>query len=310
MGYRTYDDTDYTTLRTASAAFTAAPSVKHIYTSHNLHTDLDPKKIQIRESRNSPVNPKSTPIILALDVTGSMGESARRIATDGMLTLITEIFKRKPVSDPHIMFMGIGDATMHDQAPLQASQFEADIKMLDEMKKLWLEFGGGGNRFESYNLPWHFAAFHTSCDAFEKDNRKGFLFTFGDEGAPHDLTEKDLRYVYGDTQETCATNRQLLDILSSRYHVFHLRIKTPTYTLSQDQEWRDLLGQNSIVLDSENSLGEIIISTMQLINGDSLDKVAASWGGSTAVTVTKALSGMALTTKSASAVVDTGITRI
>src|SRR4051812_3818980 len=41
--------------------------------SHGMHPDLDPKNIVIRESVDSPANPNSTPIIVAVDVTGSMG---------------------------------------------------------------------------------------------------------------------------------------------------------------------------------------------------------------------------------------------
>ena len=80
--------------------------------------------------------------------------------------MVEEILARKPVSDPHILCMGIGDV-LCDQAPLQVTQFEADIRIAEQLEKLWLEKGGGGNSCESYNLPWYFAAMHTAIDCFE-----------------------------------------------------------------------------------------------------------------------------------------------
>ena len=78
------------------------------------------------------------------------------------------------------MAMAIGDAEC-DRAPLQVTQFEADIRLADQLRELWIEGGGGGNRGESYHLPWAFAAMRTSTDCFERRGRKGYLFTIGDE---------------------------------------------------------------------------------------------------------------------------------
>ena len=215
-----FDFTSYA--RTATAA--SASATHHgVFKSRAMNPLLDPKTFMVRESRNSPANPKSTPIIIGVDVTGSMGSIAHEIVKNGLGVLIKEIIARVPVSDPHIMFQAIGDAD-YDSAPLQASQFETDNKIVDQLEQIYVEGGGGGNAYESYNLPWHFAAYHTSCDAFEKDGRKGFLFTMGDENVPPDLTPSQLKKVYGRDQEVVATNKDLLEALASKYHVFHLII--------------------------------------------------------------------------------------
>src|ERR1035441_1940453 len=98
MGAGTFDARTYRTF---------SDSVKHkstdeIYSS-NLNKNLDPKGVKMRESRDSVDNPESTPVIIALDVTGSMGMIADVIARTGLGTLFTAILDRKPITNPHVM---------------------------------------------------------------------------------------------------------------------------------------------------------------------------------------------------------------
>lgn len=312
MGTRSWDAGSWASYASTSAAAAAPTATVHTtYVANGIHKDLDPKNISIRESCNSPAHPKATPIILGCDVTGSMGQIAHEIVKTGLGVLVKEVLDRKPVTDPHIMFMGIGDVRC-DQAPLQATQFETDYTMVKELLKIYMEGGGGGNSWESYNLPWHFAAYHTSCDAWgDTPPRKGFLFTFGDENPPQDLTASDLMKVYGNGDEVVATNAQLLDALSTKYHVFHILIAEGSHMRTGGASttkhlWNDLLGQRAVVLDDYTKLGELIISTMQVVAGDAVEDVAASWGGSTAITINNALANLksgTLATKSAGGVV-------
>jgi hypothetical protein len=168
MGSGTFDAGAY-------RAFTSSTTNKttdEIYSSRSLNKTLDPKGVKVRESRDSVDNPLSTPVIVALDVTGSMGMIADVIARQSLGTLFTSILDRKPITNPHVMFMGIGDA-FYDSAPLQVSQFEADKSIIEQLTQLYLEHGGGGNNFESYNLAWYFAANHTVHDSYEKRAKRG-----------------------------------------------------------------------------------------------------------------------------------------
>ncbi len=60
-----------------------------------------------------------------------------------------------------MMVMGIGDAWC-DRVPLPVTPFETDIRIARQLEQIFLEHGGGGNNFESYNLPWYFAAKRTA----------------------------------------------------------------------------------------------------------------------------------------------------
>jgi len=293
MGSTSTSAFDFAAYRTVSATtYAKAATAQDAFKARSLDPYLDPKTFMVRESRNSDGNPKSTPCIFALDVTGSMGSIALEIAKEGLGILLKEVIDRKPVSDPHLMFMGIGDV-LCDTAPLQASQFETDMKIVDQLGKLWVEGCGGGNSFESYNLPWHFAAYHTSADAFEKDNRKGFIFTFGDERCPPDLTAEDLIRVYGNRQEPVATNKELLENLANKYHVFHMIIEEGQAMRYDGKNvkdsWQSVLGQRAIPVSDYKKLPEIIVSTMQIVAGEDTASVIKSWASDTAVVVSNAV---------------------
>jgi len=201
---------------------------------------VDPMGVSVRESRDSAVNPLSTAIIVGLDVTGSMGRIADAMSKDGLGTLFTA-----PVSDPHLMLMGIGDV-MCDRAPLQVSQFEADNRIGEQLNALFLEGGGGGNTNETYTLPWYFAAEHTAIDCHEKRGKKGYLFTVGDEECPPILAGRQIEAVLGTDPERDFTADTLLTMAARKYCVFHIIVKEGSYARTQlpsvQASWRDVLG--------------------------------------------------------------------
>lgn len=275
----------------AFADKTVGKSTDEIYASRSIKNNLNPFGVKMRESRDSADNPKSTPLIMALDVTGSMGMIADAIARQGLGTLFTSILEHKPISDPHVMFMGIGDAT-YDRSPLQVSQFEADNRIVDQLTDLYIERGGGGNQFESYNLAWYFAANHTVHDSMVKRGTRGYLFTVGDECAPEDLTVDQIKRIIGPTQHVPST-KVLLKQAQESYDVFHIVIKEGDYASRRLEHvrdtWRPLIGQSLIELDDHTKLAETVVSIIQLREGETSEKAAGLWDGSTMRTVHDAI---------------------
>ncbi|MDE1151637.1 MAG: hypothetical protein PW788_03790 [Micavibrio sp.] len=289
MGHGRWDNNDWDSYTTKN---TKGKSAREIFNSSAIHPDMDPRKIQLRESRNSADNPHSTPIILALDVTGSMGVIAERMAREGLGTLVEQILDRKPVSDPHIMVMGVGDAYC-DRAPLQASQFEADIRIAEQLKNIYLEGGGGGNHFESYNLPWYFAAKKTEIDSVSQ-GRKGVIFTFGDEECPPELTKEHIKKLFGDDVPGNISSKDLLKMVSAKYDVFHVVVEQGNHARSHKKEvydsWNKVLPPERIVsLKDYNKLSEVLVSVLEVHNGKDPAAVVASWQGETAKTVQDAI---------------------
>jgi hypothetical protein len=291
MGAARWDPDNWATY----ARSTAGRSTAGIFTRAKLDSALDPRRCKVRESRDSKENPASNAIIVGLDVTGSMGMIADALARRGLGVLVEELLARKPVSDPHIMAMGIGDAWC-DQAPLQVTQFEADIRIAEQLEKIYLEHGGGGNSFESYNLPWYFAATKTSIDCFEKRSRKGYLFTVGDEEPPPALLAAHAQQVMGATPQTDILTRDLLAMVQRTYHVFHVVVEEGDHARHflprVMAKWTDLLGQRVLRLGDHTKLAEVVVSAIQVNEGVDIDSVARSWSGSTALVVKRAVGGL------------------
>ena len=260
--------------------------------SRSLHTDLDPKDVIFRESRDSDLNPLSTPIIVAVDNTGSMGMLAEILIRKGLGLMIEEIYLRKPVTDPHVMCMAVGDA-WYDRAPLQVTQFEADMRLVKQLEKFWIEGGGGGNRWESYNLPWYFAATRTKCDAFSKRGRKGYLFTVGDEPPPPKMLAEHARKFLGAKIQDDLSSQEILAVASKKWNIFHIMIEEGGgFSEHAQKEWRKLLGQRAIGLSDHEDLAELIVSTIQVNEGADLAAVASSWSGSTSLVVRDSLKAL------------------
>lgn len=291
MGTARWDPSDWS----AYAASTTGKTTDAVFRARSIDPELDPLGVAWRESRDSDLNPESTAIVVGLDVTGSMGMIADTLARRGLGTLVEEILARRPVSDPHILCMGIGDV-LYDRAPLQVTQFEADIRIARQLEKLWLEKGGGGNACESYNLPWYFAALHTAIDCFEKRGKKGYLFTVGDEEPPLDLPATGIARVLGDRVQRDFSSRELLTLVGRMYHVFHVIVEEGSHARHDPRgvrkRWTELLGQRVIGLSDHTRLAEVIVSAIAVNEGNDRDRVIDSWAKPTAAVVRRAVGAL------------------
>ena len=290
MGRSSWKSTDWNTYATTTANTISSAKARglsdydaraQVFTSSGLKEYLDPKKVTIRESRDSEAHPNSTAIIIGLDVTGSMGIIAEKMATVELGKLVNGLLDRDIVSDPHIMMMGIGDIN-YDRVPLQASQFETDISIAEQLKDIYLEGGGGGNRYESYDLPWIFAASKTSIDCFEKRGKKGYLFTIGDELPPQRAVGKSQLFeATGCTAQGDTNCKDSLEAAQQKYSVFHIIVEQGDFCRRTSKEvnhqWTTLLGKRAISLIDYECLSEVIMSVISVNEGADPESVAASW---------------------------------
>lgn len=290
MGYGSWTASSWDSYKTTKG-YDASSTVHDMYKSKKVKDEFEPLSITIRESCDSNEHPNSTPIILALDVTGSMDRVLENISKR-LNVLLKEIYNKKPVDDPQVMFMAIGDTTCDDH-PLQVTQFESDIRIAEQLNDIYFERGGGGNDGESYTLAWYFAARHTKIDSFEKHNKKGIIFTIGDEPWLDTISKEDIKAFVGDTIQADLTAEQLLTEVSRQYEVYHLVIEEGSYCRyygdDAKNKWISLIGQRTIPVSDCEKIPEIIVSILEVMNGKNKADVVKGWDGSTSVVVQKAI---------------------
>lgn len=219
-------------------------STQQVFTARSIDPYLNPHNV-VRECCDSAEHPNTTPLILGLDVTGSMGVYAQKCLVS-LNEIISELYKT--VTDIQIMTMGIGDLA-YDRGPLQVSQFESDERISDQLFKIWLEGGGGGNSWESYALAWYFGLRATKLDCWKR-GRRGIIITIGDEECPPHLPLDPLKRSMGNT----VTDQKDVDVkklyaeASQRFDIYHVSIREGGYYRYRpekvDNSWKAVLGQN------------------------------------------------------------------
>jgi hypothetical protein len=215
------------------------------YTAKRMDEGLDPKKFTIRECVNSEEHPNTVPVILALDVTGSMGSACSETAA-AIGKIVINLFNR--FKDVEFCIMGIGDLA-YDRAPIQMSQFESDVRIAEALDKVYMEHGGGGNSYESYTAAWYMGLYHTKLDCFDKQNRKGIIITMGDEPLNPYLPVEELNEeTNGHAQGDVDTDKLYVDA-SKKFDIYHIAIDDKAcmyryYKGEIENTWAKLLGSN------------------------------------------------------------------
>lgn len=225
-----------------------------VFTSTSLNPQMDIKN-KVRECVDSEEHPNAFPIIIGLDVTGSMGRIPYELITNTLPQIMKKIMD-EGVKDPQVCFLGIGDSRS-DSAPLQVGQFESSDELMEKWLKLvYLEGHGGGNGGEDYGLAWYFAARHTSVDSFKKHGRKGVIITIGDEPVHMTISRNSIKELFG-SAEADVNVASILEEVKSEWDVYHINI--PDYSGGKaitKNCWNKLL--NDKVLHIESASKEAI----------------------------------------------------
>ena len=270
MGYSSWSDSAY---RTVSAGRSSSSSREIFKGTRAIDPLMDPNGVKVREARDSEHHPNSVPIIVAFDVTGSMGDIPTLFAQAWLGQLMKMLVEHGWVTDPQVLFAAVGDA-VQDQAPLQIGQFESGLEMDMWLTRLWLE-GAGGDAPESYLLPHWFAAHHTSVDAWEKRGKKGYLFTIGD-ARNKSLSASQVERVFGYTPDGPTDDQAVVAAAAERWELYHVLItrgRSPGKDLID--HWRGLLGDRVLVL-SETSAICVLMGVVMGVKEGRIDVEAAA----------------------------------
>jgi hypothetical protein len=274
--WSTSDFVSYSTTRGRSVdlstgSVTGSYSNQEMYKSTSLVQALNPYKVT-RECRDTEEHPNTIPVILALDVTGSMGESAVEIAKK-LNTIMTKLYES--VTDIEFMVMGIGDLYC-DYYPIQASQFESDIRIAEQMEQIYFEFGGGGNDSESYTASWYFGLYHTDLDCWKR-GKKGLIITIGDELLNPFLQKESLiRCTGDDVSQFNLETQDLYNEAKEKFDIFHIHVDHGSQRSFNTvaPSWLKVIGDHLIQANLDNvaeKVTDIILNTTQTTVETSFD---------------------------------------
>ena len=254
MGYSSYSSMS----RTSYASSIQDKQQSEIF-HHSLHETMSPKDMTIRECRDSNTHPNTIPIIIGLDVTGSMGYIPEHIIKNSLTDIIENIILAG-IPDPSILFLAIGDH-ISDNVPIQIGQFESgDSELAMWLERTYIEGRGGGNDKESYLLAWYVANNFIVTDHWEQRMQKGILITIGDERTHKELNHVDKIFGKGQSTDT----KILLTDTKEKWEVFHIHANDGSYPITTASgkrvidSWSKLLGQRALVTQDHKNIGKDI----------------------------------------------------
>ena len=251
-----------------------------MYRARQIDPKMDPMRV-MRECCDNDEHPATVPVILALDVTGSMGGALLKTAAslNVIMQNVLDTYK-----DVEFMVMGIGDLA-YDRAPIQISQFESDIRIAEHLDRIWFERGGGGNSFESYTAAWYMGLNHTSLDC-HKRGKKGVIITLGDEPLNPYLPGDRLAKVTGDVLQGDVETVELYRSAKEKFDIFHVAINDPgdcykRYAIAIRQSFGRVLGKRLKV----STLDELPQTILECLEDVGVGRANAAAGGTDAEAV-------------------------
>lgn len=308
MGHSSWSD-DHYVARTNLRAATGASAFKYSddtikSTPHHLrkvHDQMNPNGVN-RESRDGDNHPNSVAVAVLFDVTGSM-QTIPRTLQEHLPKLMGMLVRRGFLADAQVLFGAVGDATC-DQAPLQIGQFEAGIETDDDLGKIYLEGGGGGQNTESYELALYFMSRHTSCDCYEKRDKRGYLFVIADERPYNSVKKGEVASIIGDGLQADIPVEEIAEEVQDKWDTYILMPSTGgahKRDTSIKKKWVDLFGQHVVEFDPAH-VSEIIAGIIGKSEGfdddainDALDAVGSKAKGSVSTALATVSKGSSLT---------------
>lgn len=254
---------------TATGDIVSGSTAQETFKNRSLSDKLNPLNV-IRECCDSSEHPCTIPVILALDVTGSMGSASVRVA-EKLNTIMTSLYN--DVADVQFMIMGIGDLAS-DKAPIQASQFESDIRIAEQLDEVYFEGNGGSNGYESYTAAWYFGLYHTALDCWRR-GKKGIIITMGDEPLNPYLPKERLSKVTGDNVQCDINTKDIFPQVQEKFDVYHLTISDRStayvrrgkfYAESVDKSYRAYLDENHYKVATLDTLANKIVNIVKSHN--------------------------------------------
>ncbi len=202
-----------------------------------------------------------SPVVLATDVTGSMGDWPK-IIYDKMPMFYGQLMLQNYLKNPAVSFAAIGDANS-DSAPLQVCDFDRGTTLDDWLKKIYIEGGGGGGGRESYEVA---ADFYGSDSVKIPKAATPFFFFTGDEGfypeTPATVANKVLGPRWGKIDAAAAFRA-----LRKKFEVFLIHKDYGSSDAQVVAQWGSVIDRERIlVLEDPKSIVDVILGAIALVS--------------------------------------------
>jgi hypothetical protein len=247
----------YDTAMMRSASY-AKVSREEIFSKRTMDSKMNPKNV-VRECCETDEHPDTLPIIIGLDVTGSMGHVPEALIKKDFPEVMKKILD-EGIPCPQLCFTAYGDHEC-DNFPLQVGQFEASDELMEKwLTSIYLEGGGGGNEGESTSLVYYFAACHTSCDAINKRGKKGLVITIGDEPNLPDYPKTALKEIFGGAEKDL-TSAEIISMAMKDWEIYHINILDYAGKMKNTSRcWKELLADHfiSVEANSDTNISNMI----------------------------------------------------
>ena len=196
---------------------------------------VDPKKRITSASKN--------PVVIAVDVTGSMQRWPFEIF-DRLPLLFNTLSQYR--SDLEISFVAIGDAVA-DRWPLQTTDFARGFDLEKLLKAIYGE-GGGGDAPESYGLFAHWVNEHVTTPKAERP----FLIVFGDAPMHPTVPAGQIQGVLGDAYGQEIDSIAAWNKVARTWNAWFLRRPGGRKDDETHAQWARALGAQQVVqIDDE-----------------------------------------------------------
>jgi hypothetical protein len=182
--------------------------------------------------------PSKNPLIIAVDVTGSMSSWPFEIF-DRLPLLFNTLSQYR--EDLEICFAAIGDARV-DQWPLQVTTFASGFDLEQLLSSLYGE-GGGGDAPESYGLFAHWVNTHVTVENAEEPP---FLIVFGDISMHPTVETEQIKKYLGDKNARQVDALKAWQQVSKNWNTWFLRRSTGKLNDATHAQWAEAIGEQKI----------------------------------------------------------------
>ncbi len=204
-----------------------------------------------------------TPLVFAVDVTGSMGEWPG-IIFNKLPTLYHE--SKLWLPEIEISFAAIGDAYC-DRRPVQICDFDKDRNLETHINAIFPEGGGGGQHRESYEL---FAYYYVNHCEMPKAQKALFVYC-GDEGFYETIRKTHLQQFFGDDRADDLDAYPVFAELGKKFDVYNLRVEYSDKDKEVEirKQWQKAIGPERVLrLEDPRRIVDCVIGLTAVMADD------------------------------------------